>query len=496
MYSSLATIAVPLAFIFAGSVLTPRFRVYGIVIRVIGFALFSLNISFSDLFSSLILLTCIIVGVVISGYSVKYSILKYGNTNLVPLLDLFVVSMILVFASQYLIEFITFWLLTELLGFFLIAYDYMARGDVVALYAAVKYLLFSMIPTDIALFIILALVGFEEAFTVPIRETFVNLTNPAILIMVIVGFFSKAAIFPLHFWLPDAHSIAPAPASALLSGLMVKMGIYGLYLISFYRIDTSLAAYTMLFSGFLTVVYGALQASLQRDIKRLLAYSTTSNTALITAALALYFLTMDRVFVEATILYTVAHSFYKVTMFLDSGLIELVTHERYIERLGYMSKVVPLESIAILTTILAILGMPPSTGFIAKVFLFTAISKYLAKSWVYLAMLVIASIKVALSIIYNVVYLKSHYRGDAKVPSIEDIERSKSVLSLQHYVLASSLSIYLFVAALLVIKYTGYIELELLRKMFTTLLISTILFIVLGATMYTMTKGLSKERSA
>lgn len=490
--SSIASIAVPVSLIVCGDIVSSRSRALGTILRILGYMLISLSISFSDLFSSLIMLTCIAIGVTVAAYTPKYSILKYGNTLLVPLSDLFLISMILVFTSQYLIEFITFWLLTELIGFFLIAYDYVVKEDAAALYAAVKYLLFSMIPTDIALFIMLALTGFEEAFTIPIKELTPNLSNPVILTMVIVGFFSKAAIFPLHFWLPDAHSIAPAPASALLSGLMVKMGIYGLYLLSFYPINTSLAVHLMLFSSFLTVVYGALQASLQHDIKRLLAYSTTSNTALITSTLALYILSADRVFVESAMLYTIAHALYKATMFLDSGFIELIAHERDIRKLGFISRVSPIETIAVIITILTILGMPPSTGFIAKVFLFTAISKYLGMSWIYVATLAIASIKVALSIIYNIVYLRSHYREDAQLDDVEIFRRSREILSLQHYVFASSLSIYIVVAALLLIKYKGYLELELLKKMITPLLISTVLLIVLSVTIYTMIKSGSR----
>ncbi|MEM1526648.1 MAG: complex I subunit 5 family protein [Ignisphaera sp.] len=491
-------IVIPLTFIVCGGIITSRFRVIGTALRILGYTLIGLSISFSDLFGSLILLTSIVIGVTIAAYTLKYSILKYGNTFLVPLSDLFLISMILVFTSQYLIEFVTFWLLTELLGFFLIAYDYVIKGSAEALYAAVKYLLFSMIPTDVALFIILALTGFEEAFTVPIKEIAPNLLNPVILTMVIVGFFSKAAVFPLHFWLPDAHSIAPAPASALLSGLMVKMGIYGLYLLSFYPTNKLIAAYIMLFSSFITVVYGALQASLQHDVKRLLAYSTTSNTALIASALALYMLSADKIFVEAAVLYTIAHALYKATMFLDSGFIELVAHERDIRRLGFISKVSPIETIAVITTILTILGMPPSTGFIAKVFLFTAISKYLSTSWIYIATLALASVKVAFSIIYNVVYLRSHYREDAQLNSVETLDKYRGVFGLQNYVFASSLSVYLIVIVILLIKYTGYIELELLKKMAAPLLISTILLIMLSLTIYTMigsarAKGLNKN---
>ncbi|MEM4665220.1 MAG: complex I subunit 5 family protein [Sulfolobales archaeon] len=490
--NSIASIAVPISLVVCGGIITYKFRALGTILRVLGYMLTSLSIPFSNLFSGLMMLTCIATGVTVAAYTSKYSILKYGSASLVLLSDLFLISMILVFTSQYLIELVTFWLLTELIGFFLIAYDYVVKGDTVALYAAVKYLLFSMIPTDIALFIILALTGFEEAFTIPVKELTPDLSNPVILAIVIVGFFSKAAIFPLHFWLPDAHSIAPAPASALLSGLMVKMGIYGFYLLSFYSIDKSLAVSLMLFSSFLTVVYGALQASLQHDIKRLLAYSTTSNTALITSTLALYILSTDRVFVEAAILYTIAHALYKATMFLDSGFIELIAHERDIRKLGFISRVSPIETIAVITTVLTILGMPPSTGFIAKVFLFTAISKYLDQSWIYLATLTIASIKVALSIVYNVVYLRSHYRENTKLEDVEAFRSNRETLSLQHYVFTSSLSTYVVVAALLLIKYKGYPELELLKKMTAPLLTSTVLLIVLSVTIYLIIRSSGK----
>lgn len=485
-----AKIAIPLGLVLIGNILQLRSGICSTVLRVLGFFSLGLNIGKIDLFSDMLIISSIIIGTVIAMYTPHYSHLKYGNLGLVMPVDIFLLSMTLVFASEYLIELITFWLLTELLGFLLIAYDYIAKKEEQAMSAAVKYLVFSMIPTDVALFILLAITGFAEAFNTPLRSIAPRLADPVVLTMIILGFFSKAAIFPLHFWLPDAHSVAPSPASALLSGLMVKMGVFAIYLLSHYPINRDLAASITLFSGFLTTIYGALQASTQCDVKRLLAYSTTSNTALIAVLMALYLVSSDRVFIEAAMLYTAAHAVYKASMFMDSGFIELLTGERDVRRLGYIGQISPLESMAALLSVLAILGIPPSMGFLAKVFTFASISRYITISWIYLAALIVASIKVSLSIIYNIVYLRSHFsvRGTIQASNI-----NRGALILQPYTFIASLLSLILVLALYILDCSGYIELELFKKLTSFLASSLILFAFLGLSLYKFFKSIAIE---
>lgn len=467
-------LSAPLSLVLLGNAPRLRESAYGIMFRILGFLSLSMNVRGDDLFSDMLVLTSVLIGVALAAYTTRYSGLKYGNLNLVILVDLFLVAMTLVFASETLIELITFWLMTELIGFLLVAYDYISLNDSKALSAAVKYLLFSMIPTDVALFVLLALTGFSEAFTTPLRNITPLITNPLVLTMILLGFFSKVAIFPLHFWLPDAHSVAPSPASALLSGLMVKMGVYALYVMCFYPIDRGLAVSIMLFSGLLSVIYGALQASIQHDIKRLLAYSTTSDTALMTVLTALYMSSGDKLFVEALILYVTAHAIYKSTMFMDSGFIELLTHERDVTKLGQVWRVSPLETVAVFVNILAMLGMPPAIGFLAKVFMFTSISHYLEYSWVYVIVLLLASVKVALFITYNTVYLKAHIRGD---DSSHELSVDKRALKVLPFVITSSLLSFLVTALLYVLDCSGYVELLLLRKLVPLMVASLVIFI-------------------
>ncbi|MEM4809290.1 MAG: complex I subunit 5 family protein [Desulfurococcaceae archaeon] len=465
--------ALSIAMVLVGNSPAIRGSVIGVLIRVLGYALLGLNITLSDPFVDTLLILTIGVGAVTTIYTTHYSRLKYGNLDLVLAIDLFTVSMALVFASRYLIEKVTFWLLTELIGFFLIAYDYITARNGLALSAAIKYLLFSMIPTDISLFIILALTGFTEAFEIDLKAISPGLLNPFISFIVTLGFFSKAAVFPLHFWLPDAHSVAPSPASALLSGLMVKMGIYALYLMSNYPVNTGIVISFMLIASSFTVIYGALQAIVQQDIKRILAYSTTSNTALVVLLIALYMYSQDTVFLEAAILYTLAHGVYKAALFLDSGVIETLTHERVVKNLGYISKISPFETATAVLTILVIFGFPPSVGFLAKVFLFSSVSKYLVKSWIYLFALLIASIKVFLSVIYNASYLKAHLGGNPR----EDRKLDMNALVMQPYVFALTLLAFALTSVFILLSYPGFTEFALLRKTMPAIIVSLALFV-------------------
>lgn len=465
--------ALPVVIILTGHVPRVQGSVTSTLLRVLGYALLGLNVTLTDPFTDLLLVLTIMISAVTTVYTVHYSRAKYNNLNLALAVDLFAVSMILVFASKCLIELMTFWLLTELVGFFLIAYNYITTRSGPALSAAVKYLLFSMIPTDVSLFILLALTGFTEAFEVELKALSPALLHPLVSFMVILGFFSKAAIFPLHFWLPDAHSVAPSPASALLSGLMVKMGVYALYLLSYYPVNVDVVVTTMIVSGSFTAVYGALQAIVQWDIKRLLAYSTTSNTALIVLLLALYMYSKDTLFLEASLLYTLTHGVYKASLFLDSGFIETLTHERNVKNLGYVAKVSPFETATVIISVLIMLGLPPSVGFLAKVFLFSSVSKYLEKSWIYLLALLVASIKVFLSVIYNVSYLKAHIDTGKE----DVVEINVKAFAMQPCVFAAVLTSFALTFVLLLLSYSNYVEFVLLKKVVPVLLASLVLLV-------------------
>ena len=454
-----------------------------LLLKVIGYSLFLANITGKDPFMDFLLITSIMVSLVVSGYAVHYSKLKYGNLDLVPLVDLFAISMILVFTSSTVLELVVFWILAELFGFLLVVYDYVATGNTLSYNSALKYLLFSMIPADVAHFTLLALIGLEKALELSPQGIEMTLMNPVALLLVLVGSFAKAALFPLHFWLPDAHSAAPSPASALLSSVMVNMGIFALYLhlSSHCNMNENIVVPALLLSGSITAIYGAIQASLQSDIKRLLAYSTTSNVALVALMIGLYISTEDIVFIEASIVYTIAHTLYKASLFLDTGFIENLVNERNLRKLGYISRIAPTETVSVLFTVLTIFGLPPSMGFLANLFLLASIAKYLEKSWLYILVLAIVALKTSLAVVYNVNYLRAHIGGRR---SVLHAEVNKGAFILQPYVLALVLSAFLFSFMVTLFSYLDYVEFMLLRK---ATLILVVTFPLLMFTIYFFT---------
>ena len=410
------------------------------ILKIVGFSIFILLYYFTNysLFQITLLLTTIIVSLIISLYTVNYSELKYGTSSLQLLVDGLAISIIMTLASRYLLEFIMFWLSSEIIGFLAIAYDTLVGVDMLAMNASIKYLVFSMIPTDITLFMLLALTNFENMLTMPITGLSFDLSPSILTVIAFLGFMAKAAIVPLHFWLPDAHSMAPSPISAFLSGIMVKMGIYGFTILTYSKLNIDSAFSMLLIFGFFTAIYGALQAIYQRDVKRLLAYSTISHTGTIAIFIAFYIKLLDPIFIYAVIVYSLAHALYKAALFSDSGFIEVLAHDRNIDNLGYIYRIAPIESLSAMISILSIFGMPPAIGFLAKILAFSSLLHYIAKDWIYLFTLTIISIEISLSIIYSTKYLSAHIKLGKEIDNVSNI--NLKALNLVPYVLLLSIA--------------------------------------------------------
>ncbi|MGC8974708.1 MAG: complex I subunit 5 family protein, partial [Thermoprotei archaeon] len=253
---------------------------------------------------------------------------------------------------------------------------------------------------------------------------------------------------PLHFWLPDAHSLAPAPASAILSGVMVKMGIYGFYLVV-PAIESMYACYTLLVLASLTVIYGGLQALIQADIKRILAYSTIENTSLITIALASYSAYKIDLLLTAALVYSVAHGIFKASLFMNSGTVEIITHTRDLSKLGYLAKIVSKPVITALLSILSLIGAPPTLGFLGKILLLAGlVSVYQVSVTAATLLLVVAALGTALAVAYGLRYI-TVYWGATTFNKPKELKLSTgteiSELSLSLLNVALSLPIYVTV---------------------------------------------------
>jgi hydrogenase-4 component B len=200
----------------------------------------------------------------------------------------------------------------------------------------------------------------------------------AILILAIVGFGLKAGVMPMHVWLPGAHASAPSHVSALMSGVLIKMGIYG-----FVRVF-SLFPHPPLWWGQLILLLGCVSGILgvafaisQHDFKRLLAYHSVENIGIICMGLGVALLgrslgnsALVALGLGGALLHVWNHGMFKGLLFLSAGSVLHATHTREIDELGGLAKRMPWTALAFLVGAVAICGLPPLNGFISELLVY------------------------------------------------------------------------------------------------------------------------------
>ena len=195
----------------------------------------------------------------------------------------------------------------------------------------------------------------------------------------LVGFGAKAGLFPLHIWLPKAHPVAPAPASALLSGVLTKTGIFGILIISSkILVEDELWGKVLLVLGTITMVLGALLAVFSVNLKRTLACSSLSQIGFITVGASMLVLLGEENALAAngTVLYMLNHSIVKLVLFLSAGAIYLGAHTLDLNKLKGYGRNKPLILIPFLIGALSLAGIPGTSGYIAKTLVHESIVEY------------------------------------------------------------------------------------------------------------------------
>lgn len=196
----------------------------------------------------------------------------------------------------------------------------------------------------------------------------------AVLLLALVGFGVKAGLVPLHFWLPSAHSAAPSHVSALLSGIIIKMGVYGLLrVLSLMGAPPEWFGWTLLAVGAASGLLGVLWAIAQGDIKRLLAYSSVENVGVIAMGIGVGALgsayghpAIAVIGYAAAALHAANHALFKTLLFLAAGAVYRATGTRNLEELGGLARHMPLTWAVFLVGSLAIIGLPPLNGFVSE----------------------------------------------------------------------------------------------------------------------------------
>ena len=275
-------------------------------------------------------------------------------------------------------SFLFFWELMTVASFLLILYDAQRRE---VSRAALAYLIMMHVG------FVLLVVGFVRLDAVCGRATFDALgqyfhTKPALplFLVFLAGFGMKAGLFPLHVWLPEAHPAAPSHVSALMSGVMIKTGIYGILRTTAALGDLPVlhtAGVILLVVGIVTGLWGVILAAMQNDVKRLLAYSSIENIGIILLAAGIAALgkasgnqMVALCGIAGALLHALNHSFFKSLLFFGAGNILSQTHTTSLDALGGLTKHMPLTSLLFLAATAAICALPPLNGFVSELLVY------------------------------------------------------------------------------------------------------------------------------
>jgi len=298
-------------------------------------------------------------------YSLDYMAAEHGGSRYYPVLTFTLGSCIGIFLAGDFFTLFVFFELMSLIAYILVVHEETEE----ALKAGYKYLVMTIIG-GLALFFGIILI-FEIGGTVSLGVgTIVTETSTLALIAFIcflIGFGMKAGMFPLHVWLPDAHPVAPSPASALLSGIMLKTGAYGLYRVVFsiYSLEVIKAGRWDIILGVLaviTILLGSAVALTQDDIKRRLAYSSIGQMGYVLLGLSI----LNSNAITGSMFHIFSHAFMKSCLFLAAGAIIWKTGKRKISEMGGIGRQMPFTMACFSIAALAMIGIPPLNGFLSK----------------------------------------------------------------------------------------------------------------------------------
>jgi len=377
---------------------------------------------FIDGFSLLMLLIITFISLVISIYSIKYLDKYTAKENFHALYLLLVAGMIGVVIAGHLFLLFIFLELASISTYALVAFG--TREE--ELEASMRYIILGTIAS---LFILLALaltyliVGSLSIPLVALNASlFYTPKSFLLIILFLAGFGLKAAAVPFHAWLPDAHTSAPAPVSATLSGVLIKtIGVYCLIRILFNLLGTPPIISTILLAiGALSILVGGFAALGQWDIKRMLAYSSISQIGYILLSFGL--LTPLGMF--GAIFHLLNHAIFKPLLFLSAGSLELATGTRDMRKMGGLAKKMPLTWLAATLGSFSLAGIPPFNGFWSKAFIIFACVQSGKIGYA-----LIAVIGAVLSLAY-VLKMQKYVFFDALPSSLEKVKENPWLITL------------------------------------------------------------------
>jgi hydrogenase-4 component B len=312
------------------------------------------------------------------AYADKHSLAGLGFS-----FNVFVAAMILVPLAQNVLTFLALWEVMSLSSYFLVITENQHEETLNAgwLYFVMTHAGFAALFVGFLLLAHATGTSFFPEWSDAAAKLDPSSRN-LIFVLLALGFGSKAGIIPLHIWLPRAHPAAPSHVSALMSGVMIKLGVYGLVRVAFDWLGAGAAWWggAMLIAGAVSAVLGVLYALVEHDLKRLLAYHSVENIGIILLGLGAGMLfqmhgleSLAALALIAALYHTLNHATFKSLLFMGAGAIMHATHTRNMEEMGGLIKCMPQTAAFFLVGSVAIAALPPLNGFISEWLTFQAL---------------------------------------------------------------------------------------------------------------------------
>ena len=335
----------------------------------------------SALFLSIIAIASVATVLYSRGYVGGY-LERYSSTHIslhYTALVLLVVSMMLVVVTSGGFSFLFSWELMTIASFILILFE-AERQEVRR--AALNYLVMMHIGFMFLVAGFVMLYNVTDSANFAAVECYFKVAAPLPLFMMLfIGFGMKAGLFPMHIWLPEAHPAAPSHVSAIMSGVMIKTGVYGILRLM-QAIDNNIdllynVGLIVLLAGIITGIWGVIFAAMQNDVKRLLAYSSIENIGVILIGLGVAAVghaagsnLIGMCGMCGALLHIVNHSLFKTMLFFSAGNIYSKMHTTAMNQMGGLAKHMPVTAILMLFATVAICALPPLNGFVSELLIY------------------------------------------------------------------------------------------------------------------------------
>ena len=315
----------------------------------------------------------------VSLYSFGYLKQMEGHRNLGAFgffYNLLLLSVALVFTASNAFFFLVVWEVMALTAYCLVSFEHEKKK---ARDAGVLFLIMSHAGTGLLLiaFLVLASVSgsldFSSFHLLALRMT--PLRQGAVFLLFLFGFGVKAGVVPVHIWIPEAHPVSPSNVSALMSGIILKAGIYGMARVffDFYGAPALWMGAVVLGLGVASALLGVLYALMEHDLKRLLAWHSIENIGIILIGFgaALMFRSLGQenlaaLALIAALYHTFNHVLFKGLLFMGAGAVVEATHTRNMEKMGGLIRRMPVTALCFLVGAVAISGLPPLNGFVSE----------------------------------------------------------------------------------------------------------------------------------